>query len=117
MELFSGKDNTLTVGRKYGTVYMCNLDLSLYPFDVQVCYMHFRISSSTKYFLQFDSEESIVNNSANRLLVEYEVGRVVCCMCWHDNIVYNPHLNEQERNHTSLMIILMILNTNTQYIN
>ncbi|MPC26187.1 Glutamate-gated chloride channel [Portunus trituberculatus] len=73
VELFSGKDNTLTVGRKYGTVYMCNLDLSLYPFDVQVCFMHLRISSSTKYFLLFDSEESIVNNSANRLLVEYEV--------------------------------------------
>lgn len=73
MELFSGNNNTLTVGRKYGTIYMCDLDLSLYPFDVQECFMHLRISSATKFFMLFDRDKSIVNNSANRLLVEYEV--------------------------------------------
>lgn len=73
VELFSGDDNTLTVGRKYGTSYMCDLSLFLYPFDVQQCFMHLRISSATKIFLVFDRNASSVNYTGNNLLVEYEV--------------------------------------------
>ncbi|KAK8375461.1 hypothetical protein O3P69_008356 [Scylla paramamosain] len=74
VELFSGEVNTLTARRKYGTSFMCHLSLVLYPFDVQECFMHFRISSATKFFLLFDTNMSSVNISANRFLVEYEVG-------------------------------------------
>ncbi|KAK8752214.1 hypothetical protein OTU49_012524, partial [Cherax quadricarinatus] len=62
--------------RKYGTVYMCDLDLVLYPFDVQECYMQLRITSATKSFLVFETQQSVVNISANKLLLEYEVGMV-----------------------------------------
>lgn len=55
---------------------MCDLSLFLYPFDVQQCFMHLRISSATKSFLLFDRNASSVNYTANRLLVEYEVGMV-----------------------------------------
>lgn len=63
--------------RKYGTVFMCDFDLSLYPFDNQHCYMHFRITSASSSFLAFDLAHSTVLNSANKLLVEYEVSIVL----------------------------------------
>ncbi|XP_042227423.1 uncharacterized protein LOC121869925 [Homarus americanus] len=76
MDIFSGDKNALSTRRKYGTVFMCDLDLALYPFDAQECYMRLRISSASKSFLEFDTIESSVNSTANKLLLEYEVGEL-----------------------------------------
>lgn len=73
MELFSGEGNTLTIFRKYGTVFLCDLDLSLYPFDTQECFMHLKITTAPKNFLVFDSLLSNVTYSASKMLLEYEV--------------------------------------------
>lgn len=73
VELFSGEGNTLTIFRKYGTVFLCDLDLSLYPFDTQECFMHLKITTAPKDFLVFDSLLSNVTYSASKLLLEYEV--------------------------------------------
>nr|XP_045583291.1 uncharacterized protein LOC123746084 [Procambarus clarkii] len=78
VDIFSGETNTVTAKRKYGTVYMCDLDLVLYPFDVQECYLHLRITSATKSFLLFDVLKSFVNISANKLLLEYEASHHAC---------------------------------------
>lgn len=78
MEVFSGEVNTLTTRRKYGTVFMCDLDLALYPFDAQECFMHLRITSASKSFLVFDTSTSSVNNSASNLLLEYAVSEGSC---------------------------------------
>ncbi|XP_071530487.1 uncharacterized protein [Panulirus ornatus] len=77
VEVYSGEKNTLTTRRKYGTVFMCDLDLALYPFDAQECFMHLRITSATKSFLVFNTFASSVNNSASNLLLEYAVGDLV----------------------------------------
>lgn len=71
--MYSGKVNTLTIRRKYGTVYKCNFDLALYPFDDQQCEMRLRITSELKSFLVFDHEKSSVEYLSNPFLVEYEV--------------------------------------------
>ncbi|KAK4315526.1 hypothetical protein Pmani_013226 [Petrolisthes manimaculis] len=72
----------LTIQRKYGTVYKCNFNLALYPFDVQQCEMHLRITSELKSFLTFDHINSSVEYLSNPFLVEYEVGSVHLI---HDN--------------------------------
>ncbi|XP_071533859.1 uncharacterized protein [Panulirus ornatus] len=77
VEVFSGETNTMTTRRKYGTVFMCDLDLALYPFDAQECFMHLMITSATKSFLEFDTIISSVNNTASNLLLEYNVGELV----------------------------------------
>ncbi|MPC29987.1 Glutamate-gated chloride channel subunit beta [Portunus trituberculatus] len=82
VEVYSGQDNTLTIRRKYGTVYKCNFDLRLYPFDAQQCEMHLRITSELKSFLTFDPDHSSVQYLSNPFLIEYEVGEVNLV---HDN--------------------------------
>ncbi|KAG7160999.1 Glutamate-gated chloride channel subunit beta-like 1 [Homarus americanus] len=82
VEVYDGKVNSLTIRRKYGTIYKCNFDLALYPFDVQQCEMRLRITSELKSFLIFDQWNSSVEYLSNPFLVEYEVGRVHLV---HDN--------------------------------
>ncbi len=71
--MFPGEGNQLSVFRKYGTEYLCDLDLSLYPFDEEECYMNLKVNSAPKNFLIFDPVLSSVTFSAKTLLVEYEV--------------------------------------------
>lgn len=82
VEVYSGSDNTLTIRRKYGTVYKCNFNLNLYPFDAQKCEMHLRITSELKSFLVFDPFNSSVQYLSNPFLIEYEVSdSAKCCYC------------------------------------
>ncbi|KAK4307059.1 hypothetical protein Pmani_021151 [Petrolisthes manimaculis] len=74
VDIYPGGRDTLRARRKYGTVFMCDFDLSLYPFDAQLCFMYFRITSASSSFLTFHLDNSTVLNSANKLLIEYEVG-------------------------------------------
>ncbi|XP_063597250.1 glycine receptor subunit alpha-2-like [Penaeus indicus] len=67
--------NTI-IRRKYGSVYSCDLDLALYPFDYQQCFMNLRLTSALKTFLVFNATSSRVINEANNLLLEYKVGEV-----------------------------------------
>lgn len=84
MEVYSGETNTLTITRKYGTVYKCNFNLALYPFDVQQCEMELRITSELKSFLAFDVANSSVQYLSNPFLIEYEVGWRMsgCLLAW-----------------------------------
>lgn len=58
-------------------MFTCNLDLELYPFDVQDCAMRFRITSASKSFLEINLTSSSVINFANELLVEYAVSKML----------------------------------------
>lgn len=73
VDVFNGEKNSLSIRRKYRTVYTCNFDLILYPFDVQTCEMHLRITSASKDLLTFDHLNSSVFFIPNPLLLEYEV--------------------------------------------
>lgn len=73
MEVYSGSGNPLSISRKYGSVYSCDLDLALYPFDSQQCFMNLRLTSALKTFLVFNTDNSNVKNEANNLLLEYKV--------------------------------------------
>lgn len=73
VDVFYGEKNSLSIKRKYRTVYTCNFNLILYPFDVQTCEMHLRITSASKDLLTFDQSNSSVVFIPNPLLLEYEV--------------------------------------------
>ncbi|KAK7022743.1 hypothetical protein SK128_021286 [Halocaridina rubra] len=75
-DVYSGKVNTLSIRRKYGTIYNCDFTLEMYPFDVQECSMKFRIISASKYHLVFDVQKSSVQNSGESQLAEYNVGEL-----------------------------------------
>ncbi|XP_064089932.1 uncharacterized protein LOC135203933 [Macrobrachium nipponense] len=74
VDVYPGTVNTLSIRRKYGTVYKCDFNLELYPFDVQQCSMHLRITSASKSFLIFDPANSSVKYSGEAILREYRVG-------------------------------------------
>lgn len=80
VEVYSGKDNSLTIRRKYGTVYKCNFNLNLYPFDAQQCEMHLRITSELKSFLIFEPNNSTVQYLSNPFLIEYEVSEALLAL-------------------------------------
>ncbi|XP_068221246.1 uncharacterized protein [Palaemon carinicauda] len=75
VDVYPGIVNTLSIKRKYGTVYMCDFNLELYPFDVQQCTMHFRITSASKSFLSFDAINSSAKYLGKTILREYRVGK------------------------------------------
>lgn len=77
VEVYSGSGNPLSISRKYGSVYSCDLDLALYPFDNQQCFMNFRLTSALKTFLVFNANNSSVINEANNLLLEYKVSEIL----------------------------------------
>lgn len=74
VDLFLGKDNPLTISRKYSTTFICNFNLHLYPFDVQHCDMQLQMLSASKNYIAFDQMTSSAVLSGNKLLLEYEVG-------------------------------------------
>ncbi|XP_068250250.1 uncharacterized protein [Palaemon carinicauda] len=76
VEVFFGEFNSVSIQRKYTTVYTCSFDLVLYPFDVQKCVMHLSITSAPRTFLYFKQENSTVAFSQDPKLLEYEVGRL-----------------------------------------
>ncbi|KAK7065522.1 hypothetical protein SK128_006704 [Halocaridina rubra] len=74
VDIYPGAGNTLTIKRKYGVVFKCDLNLQLYPFDKQECKMHLQIISAPRSFLQFDTDSSSVINIGETFLTEYHVG-------------------------------------------
>ena len=54
VEIFSGEENRVSSSRKYFTIYSCNFDLMLYPFDIQECYMNLQILSASNEYLHFN---------------------------------------------------------------
>ena len=37
--LYEGKENQLKLSRGYASTWLCNFDMTNYPFDTQVCFM------------------------------------------------------------------------------
>ncbi|XP_068223058.1 uncharacterized protein [Palaemon carinicauda] len=75
VDVYSGQENPLTMIRKYSTVYTCNFDLTLYPFDLQYCDMHLQIVSGQVSFLGV-SDNSSVTYLGSKVLNEYEIGNI-----------------------------------------
>ncbi|ROT75706.1 putative basement membrane-specific heparan sulfate proteoglycan core protein, partial [Penaeus vannamei] len=75
VDIYSGGGNPISVSRKYSTVYTCNFDLTLYPFDDQHCDIHMQIVSGQVSFLEASPNSSVVY-LGSRVLSEYEIGDV-----------------------------------------
>ncbi|KAF2353919.1 DNA-directed RNA polymerase phage-type [Trinorchestia longiramus] len=73
-ELFFGSENPLTSHRQYQASFMCDFDLSLYPFDHQTCLLLLQLSKSS--FGYFDAKSSSVSYDGIAVLLEYQVGKV-----------------------------------------
>ncbi|KAK7084745.1 hypothetical protein SK128_000419 [Halocaridina rubra] len=76
VEIFQGDMNPVSITRKYFTIYTCNFDLVLYPFDIQNCYMQLQILSASSEYLIFNPSESFVEYLGSKYLVEYEIGPI-----------------------------------------
>ncbi|XP_037781088.1 glutamate-gated chloride channel alpha-like [Penaeus monodon] len=76
VEIYRGDTNPVSTIRKYSTVYTCNFDLVLYPFDIQNCYMVLQVLSASSDYLIYDAGGSSVEYLGPTLLVEYGIGRI-----------------------------------------
>ncbi|XP_069168812.1 uncharacterized protein [Procambarus clarkii] len=72
VDMYSGEENPISVSRKYSTVYACQFDLTLYPFDNQHCDIHLQIVSGQVSFLEVHSNSTVVYLGSN-VLNEYKV--------------------------------------------
>ncbi|XP_045114123.1 uncharacterized protein LOC123506251 [Portunus trituberculatus] len=76
VEIYRGDTNPLSTSRKYFTIYTCNFDLVLYPFDIQKCYLRLQIISASSEYLVFNINDSTVNYFGEKFLVEYGIGKI-----------------------------------------
>ncbi|XP_047737967.1 uncharacterized protein LOC125178389 [Hyalella azteca] len=74
VEVFEGSSNPITSHRQYQASFTCDLDLSLYPFDHQNCFLLMKLRGST--FTYFENSTSTVVYNGSALLLEYGVGQV-----------------------------------------
>ncbi|XP_063869703.1 uncharacterized protein LOC135105499 [Scylla paramamosain] len=75
VDIYSGKENPLSVSRKYSTVYACQFDLTLYPFDSQHCDIHLQIVSGQVSFLDVHPNSS-VKYLGSDVLNEYQISEL-----------------------------------------
>ncbi|ROT64887.1 putative accessory gland protein Acp29AB-like isoform X2 [Penaeus vannamei] len=73
INVYLGSENHLSVERKYTSKFLCDLDLALYPFDVQRCFMDLEVLSAATDFVVLEEAISTVSYVGAKLLIEYEV--------------------------------------------
>uniref|UniRef100_A0A6A7FW06 Glycine receptor subunit alpha-2-like n=1 Tax=Hirondellea gigas TaxID=1518452 RepID=A0A6A7FW06_9CRUS len=73
LEIYSGFENILSINRKYATLFTCDFNLILYPFDDQYCDMLLQLSSASTAYIRFNVPDSYVKFLGNPLLLEYEM--------------------------------------------
>lgn len=73
MEVYLGVENHLSVDRKYTSNFLCDLDLQLYPFDTQRCFMYMEVLSAATDFVLLEKNLSFVTYEGAELLIEYTV--------------------------------------------
>ncbi|XP_042235984.1 gamma-aminobutyric acid receptor subunit pi-like, partial [Homarus americanus] len=76
VEVYRGDTNPVSTTRKYSTVFTCNFDLVLYPFDIQTCSMQLQIQSASSEYLIFNSNDSYVQYLGQKFLIEYGIGLI-----------------------------------------
>ncbi|XP_063845198.1 uncharacterized protein LOC135091470 isoform X1 [Scylla paramamosain] len=72
-DVYLGVENHLSVERKYTSNFLCDLDLELYPFDTQRCYMEMEMLSAATDFVKLEKNVSEVTYVGAELLIEYTV--------------------------------------------
>ncbi|XP_053641290.2 uncharacterized protein [Cherax quadricarinatus] len=77
VNVYLGFENPLSMERKYTSQFLCDLNLHLYPFDEQRCFMHFEALSAATDFLVLEKSTSVVVYVGAELLIEYTVVSVV----------------------------------------
>ncbi|XP_076059662.1 uncharacterized protein LOC143036299 [Oratosquilla oratoria] len=72
-DVYVGEENPVSVERKYTTEFLCDMQLELYPFDVQHCYMDMQVLSAATDFVVLREDVSEVLYEGGELLIEYIV--------------------------------------------
>ncbi|KAK3883306.1 hypothetical protein Pcinc_012343 [Petrolisthes cinctipes] len=73
MDVYLGAENHLSMDRKYTSNFLCDLDLQLYPFDTQRCYLYMEVLSAATDFVMLERNLSFVTYEGAKLLIEYTV--------------------------------------------
>lgn len=71
--MYPGSENPMRISRKYSTVFICDFNLVLYPFDEQFCDLHLRVLSASLNYLYFDVNAAFAEYEGNTVLIEYVV--------------------------------------------
>ncbi|XP_069982164.1 uncharacterized protein [Penaeus vannamei] len=77
VDIYEGKENPVTLSRKYSVKYACNFDLAMYPFDKQECHLEFTLSSAPRQYLVLQQlKEQGVRYEGAMNLIEYTIDSV-----------------------------------------
>ena len=93
IEYFDGKDNPLFLKRFYNQRFLCDYQLSWYPFDVQHCYMVLEVESSHAPFTQLSLGQH--EYRGQRSLSQYRVRDVITVTREEDGVQDRAANNEQ----------------------
>ena len=92
IEYFDGKDNPLFLKRFYNQRFLCDYQLSWYPFDVQHCYMVLEVASSHAPFTQLSLGQH--EYGGQRSLSQYRVRDVITVTREQDGVQDRADNNE-----------------------
>ncbi|XP_042218234.1 uncharacterized protein LOC121863580 [Homarus americanus] len=74
VNIFNGYENSMEMGQLYTVTYGCDFDLIMFPFDAQICSLHFTlVSAAFSYMILIPYA---ANYSGPKDLIEYTIGRV-----------------------------------------
>ncbi|XP_042221874.1 uncharacterized protein LOC121866320 [Homarus americanus] len=77
VDIYEGKENPVQLRRKYSVRYVCNFDLSMYPFDKQECHLVFTLTSAPRQYLTLRQlHEQGVAFLGSKELIEYTIEKV-----------------------------------------
>ncbi|XP_037779377.1 glutamate-gated chloride channel-like [Penaeus monodon] len=74
VNIFSGYENSIEISQLYTVRYNCEFNLAMFPFDSQICSMHFTLVSAAASYMVLVPGKAIYSGPEN--LIEYTIGRV-----------------------------------------
>ena len=60
--IFNGEENSIVKKRVYDIKFLCNFNMEYYPFDIQTCYMQFKMKGNSGNFVNLKLGERIINS-------------------------------------------------------
>ncbi|XP_042858648.1 glutamate-gated chloride channel subunit beta-like [Penaeus japonicus] len=74
VNIYPGYESSLEMSQLYSVTYSCDFELLMFPFDAQLCLLHFElVSASSSYMTLIPSKASYTGQDD---LIEYSIGKV-----------------------------------------
>jgi len=78
-KIYRGEECPISMKKEYFITFSCDFDLTMYPFDSNICYMSFEVNAITKQYVAAELDNILSSGAeytGNKALLEYMVGDI-----------------------------------------